>query len=137
MSNIGENIKKIRIEKGLTQKQLGDLCGMKDSQIRRYENGRANPKYETIEKIAKALNVSTMRIRFDHVDIKEDWKDPVFNSYVRSLGYDLDSNTNEDGDISIYISGNGINECISVELFSELEKSCSDYLNYLLTKIYK
>ena len=56
--SIGENIKKIRLLKGLTQKQLGELCGMADSAIRRYESGRANPKLETIKKIAAALNVS-------------------------------------------------------------------------------
>ncbi len=33
---IGENIKRIRKEKGLTQKQLGSLCQMADSAIRRY-----------------------------------------------------------------------------------------------------
>lgn len=54
----GEKIKEIRKKRGLTQKQLGDLCGMADSAIRRYENGRANPKLETIKKIATALNVS-------------------------------------------------------------------------------
>lgn len=54
---IGENIKRIRTEKNLTQKQLGDLCGMADSAIRRYELGKANPKIETVEKIAKALGV--------------------------------------------------------------------------------
>ncbi len=60
--SIGENIKKIRIEKGLTQKQLGDLCGMADSAIRRYESDRGNPKIETIEKIASALNVRIVDI---------------------------------------------------------------------------
>ena len=59
MSTIGENIKRIRKEKGLTQKQLGDMCKppMADSAIRRYEIGRANPKLATIEKIAPALKV--------------------------------------------------------------------------------
>lgn len=56
--SIGENIKKIRVQKGLTQKQLGELCGMADSAIRRYENGRANPKLETVEKIANVLDVN-------------------------------------------------------------------------------
>lgn len=51
----GSKIKEIRIRKGLTQKQLGDLCGMADSAIRRYENGNANPKMETLQKIADAL----------------------------------------------------------------------------------
>ncbi|MFR5451146.1 MAG: helix-turn-helix domain-containing protein [Roseburia hominis] len=46
----GAKIKEIRKQKGLTQKQLGDLCGMADSAIRRYENGNANPKIETLKK---------------------------------------------------------------------------------------
>ena len=46
----GEWIKTFREENGLTQSQLGDLCGMADSAIRRYENGRANPKIETLQK---------------------------------------------------------------------------------------
>lgn len=53
----GTKIKEIRKQKGLTQKQLGDLCGMADSAIRRYENGNANPKIETLKKIAAALEV--------------------------------------------------------------------------------
>ena len=53
----GTKIKEIRKQKGLTQKQLGDLCGMADSAIRRYENGNANPKIETLKKISSALEV--------------------------------------------------------------------------------
>lgn len=63
-----ENIKKIRIEKGLTQRKLGELCGMADSAIRRYESGRANPKLGTIAKIASALEVNI----FELID-KEDF----------------------------------------------------------------
>lgn len=55
---IGKNIKKFRLKNGLTQKQLGEKCGMADSAIRRYELERANPKIETLQKIATALNVS-------------------------------------------------------------------------------
>ena len=58
MSDIGYNIKKARRDKGWTQKQLGDKCGMADSAIRRYEIGKGRPKYETLEKIANALGVS-------------------------------------------------------------------------------
>lgn len=58
--SIGERIKKIRIERGLTQAQLGSLCvpEMKDSAIRRYESGKVIPKTKTLQRIAKALNVS-------------------------------------------------------------------------------
>lgn len=53
----GELIKKYRLLKKLTQKQLGDLCNMKDSAIRRYEANRAKPKIDTLKKIAEALDV--------------------------------------------------------------------------------
>lgn len=54
---VGENIKRIRKEKGLTQKKLGEKCGIAESNIRKYENNKQNPKIETIQKIAKALQV--------------------------------------------------------------------------------
>ncbi|MCI8378181.1 MAG: helix-turn-helix transcriptional regulator [Lachnospiraceae bacterium] len=53
---VAENIKRIRTEKGLTQKQLGEKCGMSESTLRQYELGFRNPKIETIRKIAVALD---------------------------------------------------------------------------------
>lgn len=55
---IGENLKRLRKDKGLTQKQLGSLCGMADSAVRRYELGKSNPKIQTLHKIAKGLGIS-------------------------------------------------------------------------------
>lgn len=54
----GNMIKKYRKEKGLTQKKLGELCGIADSNIRKYESGNQNPKIETLQKIADALDVN-------------------------------------------------------------------------------
>lgn len=62
---VGQNIRAIRKERGLTQNQLGELCGIKEANIRKYELGKANPKIETIEKIAKALGVSIVRLKED------------------------------------------------------------------------
>ena len=58
----GEKIKKTRKQKKMTQKQLGELCGIADSNIRKYENGKQNPKFETLAKIAKALDVSIIEL---------------------------------------------------------------------------
>ena len=55
--SVGNNIKKLRLEKGLTQKGLGEKCGMADSAIRRYENGPLVPKLSTLNKIASSLEV--------------------------------------------------------------------------------
>ena len=57
-SMIGSNIRRLRIEKGMTQKELGERCGMFDSAIRRYENGRSVPTLKTIDKIADALDIT-------------------------------------------------------------------------------
>lgn len=63
---IGENIKRIRKEQGLTQKKLGELCGIAESNIRKYENGKQNPKIETVDKIAHALKVNIVDIMDDY-----------------------------------------------------------------------
>lgn len=62
---VGQNIKAIRKERGLTQKELGEACGIDEANIRKYELGKANPKIETVEKIAKALGVPIVRIKED------------------------------------------------------------------------
>ncbi len=66
---IGKNIKRIRKEKGLTQKKLGELCGINEANIRKYELGKVNPKIETIEKIAKAFETTTDELRGIKKDI--------------------------------------------------------------------
>lgn len=57
---VGENIKNLRIERGLTQKQLGELCcpPIAESTIRRYELGNLNPKLATLRRIKEALSVT-------------------------------------------------------------------------------
>ena len=61
---VHENIRKFRKEKNLTQKQLGDLCNPKiaEANIRKYELGKANPKVETLERIANALGIPPMSL---------------------------------------------------------------------------
>lgn len=59
---IGQNIKRIRTEQGLTQEQLGNMCGITGESIRRYELEKVNPKMPNLRKISKALNVSVSEI---------------------------------------------------------------------------
>lgn len=56
---VGDNIRRLRLEKNWTQKQLGEACKpqIAESTIRRYELGKLNPKRETINRIADALEV--------------------------------------------------------------------------------
>ena len=70
MTTNGERIRYIRKSKGLTQKALGELCGIAEPTIRRYELGKLNPKYETLQKIAKAMYVPISDF-FETYDISE------------------------------------------------------------------
>lgn len=53
--SIGNNIRNIRKEKGLTLKQIADIMGCSPQLISQYESGKRQPKLETIKKIAVAL----------------------------------------------------------------------------------
>lgn len=55
---IGEKIRKTRIEKGLTQKQLADRMGVTQSHVWQYENGLVKPSDKQIKKFSDALGIS-------------------------------------------------------------------------------
>lgn len=55
--NIGERLRALRKEAGLTQKELGEKLGVSASMIGQYETNLRNPKFETLEKICDVLNV--------------------------------------------------------------------------------
>lgn len=55
--SIGENIKKLRKNKGLSQKQLAEILNLSEITIRRYEKSSNIPTIETLDKIAIALDV--------------------------------------------------------------------------------
>jgi transcriptional regulator with XRE-family HTH domain len=55
--NIGDKIKKAREAKGLSQKEVAAALKMDQSQYSKIENGKTDPYFSTIEKIAKALGI--------------------------------------------------------------------------------
>lgn len=72
----GGRIRATRRAAGLTQKQLGEMCGIAEPTIRRYELGKLNPKRETLEKIAAPLGVH--------------WLDLAGEEFVEELDNDLE-----------------------------------------------
>lgn len=57
--NMGERIKQLRQEKGLTQEELGKYIGVKKAAIMKYEKGNVkNMKRSAIETLSKLFNVS-------------------------------------------------------------------------------
>jgi UDP-N-acetylglucosamine 1-carboxyvinyltransferase len=62
LEQIGELIKNLREERGLTQKDLGEAIGTTQSAVARMENGEQNLSTEMFSKISKALNREIVRI---------------------------------------------------------------------------
>ena len=73
----GDMIRKYRTEKGLTQKKLGELCGIADSNIRKYESGNQNPKIETLQKIADALDIPVNRLLAGKIITRDELKEKL------------------------------------------------------------
>jgi transcriptional regulator with XRE-family HTH domain len=56
-TQFAERLKTLRIEKQLTQEQLAKLTGLSTSFISSMERGINAPSFETLESLAKALDV--------------------------------------------------------------------------------
>jgi DNA-binding XRE family transcriptional regulator len=54
---LGEAIKQARLERHLTQEQLGELVGVKKAQISKIENSTTDARFATVMKVFKALDV--------------------------------------------------------------------------------
>lgn len=55
---MANRIAELRHERGLTLKSLGERIGLRDNTISQYETGKREPKLETWQKLADALDVS-------------------------------------------------------------------------------
>jgi len=53
---LGEALRQTRMDRKLTQEELGKLVGVQKSQISKLENNMKNARFETVLKVFKALN---------------------------------------------------------------------------------
>ena len=53
-----DNLKKARLDAGLTQLEVAEKLGVAQAQYARWENGGRNPKDETVEKLADIFGTS-------------------------------------------------------------------------------
>lgn len=73
MPNFSDRLKALRIEKGLTQKELANLLHVSQNAIHNWETGKREPKIETIERIAAALKVDySQLIGMEEIPITKD-----------------------------------------------------------------
>ncbi|MET7759722.1 helix-turn-helix transcriptional regulator [Streptomyces sp. NPDC005389] len=54
---LGDRMRELRTEAGLSQDQLADLIGMERRSVQRYESGERDPRYTELLLIADAFGV--------------------------------------------------------------------------------
>lgn len=82
---IGEKIKEIRLQNGLTQEVLAEKTNISTRTIQRIENNEVDPRAYTLEKIANALEVEfKVFSEFQFINIKKE--DPTMLAILHLSG---------------------------------------------------
>ena len=83
MASFGNRLRLLRKEKGMKQKEIGELLGLKQSSIGKYENEQRTPPPESIGKLADFFHVSSdfllgrSNIRFSAEEIIEEYQEMI------------------------------------------------------------
>lgn len=67
VQRLGERIRKLRKQRGLSQEQLGELAGLHTNYIGQIERGEKNLTIETLDKVVSGLEVSLEEL-FRYID---------------------------------------------------------------------
>ncbi|MBQ8458983.1 helix-turn-helix transcriptional regulator [bacterium] len=80
--SFGEKLKRLRKNKGLTQEQLAEIIEIDPRNLSRIEVGSSFVKADTLEKILKALNVTTEQLfANDHIKSSKELVTDI-NKYI-------------------------------------------------------
>jgi transcriptional regulator with XRE-family HTH domain len=93
-------IRQLRIEKGISQQKLAEVCNLSAAHLSLIERGERNPSLKTLSRIAENLNVplrtllddglrSDLEILASRYDVKDIMA--CFKEFIQSL-HDLDKN---------------------------------------------
>lgn len=114
--SIGENIKKYRVEKGLTQQELADIIGVQRAAISKYEKNIVSISINQIEKIASALDITTSQLLYDQ-------------EIENTLNQSADDEAQRQEMYLKELREDTINKYDSLDLFGQ--KAANKYINFL------
>lgn len=65
---IGERLKRLRIEREMTQEEVGNILGITKGAVQKYESGQiTNFRSDTIRKLCQLFKIAPAYFIFDHV----------------------------------------------------------------------
>ena len=87
--SIGQKIRTARERKNLTQEDLAKLTGIARANIARFETGRHSPKIATVQRVARALDLTTEYLlkmpEYKLTGEDSDWLDAGIGQWSASL----------------------------------------------------
>lgn len=114
---VGKRIKELRIKKGLSQQQLGEIIGVTKVSVCGYENGSRLPSLEVFEAMAELFGTSTDYLLGREIAIKND----NTREFVGTISQD---DVNIITELKHYSS-----------LYSKMTKDAKRYINLINKKI--
>lgn len=143
MNNIGQNIKLVRLQANLKQRELAKKLGVSEAMICQWETGKRIPKKETIKKIADGLGVHPSELIgpewFDMelgTEKLEELREGVaqlhsFEQYLKSLGYSISYEGSADAEYTDVILIKGKERTtFTGDQFQQFEKAIADSVEY-------
>jgi transcriptional regulator with XRE-family HTH domain len=88
---VGDKIRIARLNKGMTQEELGKALGVQKSAIAKYEKGRVvNIKRSTLKKISDVLGIAPSELIFDAYIEEEQQKNDTITDVILRMRTDKD-----------------------------------------------
>ena len=136
-----EKIKQLRINKGLSQDELGKMIGVQRAAINKYEKGTVvNIKRSTLEKLAEVFNVSPADLLDDYEPLTTDElalfflnRTQVRDSILNLLGYSVSVELSEGINNLILVSDKG-EKYIPADKVEEILTDTISYFEFALNK---
>jgi transcriptional regulator with XRE-family HTH domain len=96
-------IRKLRLEKGLTQRDVARLIGCEVVLISRYERGEGLPKFDTLALLSDALQVSTDELILGRSASETAAQPPIQNVLLLERFRELQALPREDQSVVIHL----------------------------------
>ena len=88
--SISKNIKKLRLEHNLSQKEFAKIAGVSDKAVSTWENGTKEPRMGTIQKIADFFGIK----KSDIIEDNDDYLPELTEKDEREIESDLEDMMN-------------------------------------------
>ena len=86
---LNERLKNLRLAKGLTLQQVGDVFGISKASISSWESGRSHPDHKKLEKLAELLGTTVQFLvagNVDHINVTTSANKVPFIEWASILG---------------------------------------------------